>query len=492
MIIERRWSRLQQRLPEGGARPGARLGEAGSAHDLQIQRYERSDCVHAGLCRKPVERHRVGRIRCDRHVVPARCLTRELTELAREHCTDDRDIHQDEHHEGEHAEGHRRAKAARQLVREPEPHVQGSVRDLSDRVTDRALLLRDEHHGRADQHQALRDEQEDADAAVQRKRDRHRDDSPQQHHNGQGRCDRGPREIARERGPDPGEHQYRSDHQAHEGTARQTEPGKEQTDGCQHESAVERTKVGSMRRRLADVSDGPDDVETAQPNARHQHGCDRDHEPDHEAALHARPGKREMQRESRVRGPVLPELGGKGHDDSPEPETDERPRDCRCQRVAPTFGGESADQRRPPKPDGAQHAELGLPFVGEHEEDVDEQEDAREHAERAERRVDLRELAAVAIGPIEQGHLLLVDVVLQRAEPGDQRATHRVRQVRARLDATPIRDHDRRLRRNAQARSGPCEKPGDRSGRDERVVGGVGVARPETGHAQARQNAHDS
>ena len=44
--------------------------------------------------------------------------------------------------------------------------------------------------------------------------------------------------------------------------------------------------------------------------------------------------------------------------------------------------------------DRAQHAELRLPLVGEHEEDVDEQQDPGEHRERAERRVELRQRLA--------------------------------------------------------------------------------------------------
>ena len=244
----------------------------------------------------------------DHHVEAARRVARELAELAREHRADHRHVHEDEHDEREHAERHRGAEPARQRIRETEPDRQRALGDAPDRVADRTLLLRHEHDRRADEHQALRDEQEHVDAAVQRERDRHRDHTPQQHDDRERRRDRSAREVARERGADARRTRAPADHQRRRTTRRSRRaPVSTSPTAASARPAVERARVRPVRRRLGDVADRPDDVEAAQPDARDQHRDDRDHEADHEAPLHARPREREVQRE-----PVARRAAGRG------------------------------------------------------------------------------------------------------------------------------------------------------------------------------------
>ena len=165
----------------GRASPGART-------TCEVERDQRRDRSHART-RARVAANGTGSLGFDETTTlnPPDASLRELAELPGEHRPDHRDVHEDEHDQREHAERHRRPEPAGERIREPEPHLERPVGEPSDRVTDRALLLRHEHHRRAHEHQALRDEQEHTDAAVQRERDRHRDDTPDQHDHGQGR-----------------------------------------------------------------------------------------------------------------------------------------------------------------------------------------------------------------------------------------------------------------------------------------------------------------
>ena len=124
----------------------------------------------------------------------------------------------------------------------------------------------------------------------------------------------------------------------------------------------------------------------------------------------------------------------------PSPRPTNVPAIAESDGVAPAFGGERADERAPPQPDRAQHAELRLPFVGEHEEDVDEQQDAGEYGKHSERRVQPRERFARAIGAIEDAVFDVFDAVLPDGREPDRRpaatALGAPRPIRHRLGST--------------------------------------------------------
>ena len=71
-------------------------------------------------------------------------------------------------------------------------------------------------------------------------------------------------------------------------------------------------------------------------------------------------------------------------------------------RVDAALHAEGAHELVALQADRAQHAELALPLVGEHHEDVDEQQDAGDHAERADAAEELRELRGDVVGLVEQ------------------------------------------------------------------------------------------
>ena len=149
----------------------------------------------------------------------------------------------------------------------------------------------------------------------------------------------------------------------------------------------------------------------------------------------------------------------------PSPSPTNVPAIADSDRVAPTFGRERADERAPAQADGAQHAELRLPFVGEHEEDVDEQQDSGEHRERAERRVEPRQRLPAAFGAIEHGLLAIVrrSRRRRRAAPRARSSTARGA-LRAGFDATGVRhEHDRLRRRRGRRPCSGRRHPGDRA-----------------------------
>ena len=149
-----------------------------------------------------------------------------------------------------------------------------------------------------------------------------------------------------------------------------------------------------------------------------------------------------------------------------EAETDERSRDRRHERVAPAFEREAANEARATEADRAQHAELGLPFVAQHEEDVHEQQDPGENREAAERGIELRERLAREIGVVEHTLLHVVDV---GGQAGNLRLEHGhdgVGEFGSILHAAAVRDGDERLRGLALDGARVVER-GDRARRDE-------------------------
>ena len=177
---------------------------------------------------------------------------------------------------------------------------------------------------------------------------------------------------------------------------------------------------------------------------------------------------------------------------APEREPDEGPRDRGHDRVAPAFGRERADQRAPAEPDRAQHPELRLPLVGEHEEDVDEEQDPRQHRERAERRVQPRQRVPAARRPIEHRLLAVVDARGDAHEMRGEHAVDRVGSLGTGFDPARVGHEDDRLRR---ARPQPlCARrrcPAIVPGPNEDVVRRRFLARPEARDAPLREDACD-
>ena len=136
-------------------------------------------------------------------------------------------------------------------------------------------------------------------------------------------------------------------------------------------------------------------------------------------------------------------------------------------RVEPAFRGERADQRAPAHPHRPQHAELGAPFVGQHHEDVDEEEHAGGDREHPDGEVELRQRVTRLVGAVEQ---VLLDGLRPSREPG--RARGRSRRPRPRC--APRRPRRRpRSRRATIACGGSVVDPVGAGGRAPAIVPGA-------------------
>ena len=157
---------------ERGARPRPGCVRPGRAHDLEIQRDERRDGAHPGLLREAAERNGIARVRRDVTLNPPDASRVNwpswpenidpITDTYTRMNTTSANMPSVIEVRKRRASGYAR----------PSRTCSERLRDPTDRVTDRALLLRHEHDRGADEHQTLGDEEEHADAAVQRERDR--------------------------------------------------------------------------------------------------------------------------------------------------------------------------------------------------------------------------------------------------------------------------------------------------------------------------------
>ena len=202
-------------------------------------------------------------------------------------------------------------------------------------------------------------------------------------------------------------------------------------------------------------------------------------------------GEREVQRShlaSRSEDLVRPP-----RDEPSEGDPEHRAERAGDHRVEPTLGGETADEQRPPHAHRAEHAELRATLVGEHHEDVDEQEDPGGDREHPDGEVELRQRFAGGVREVEK-------VALHRSSPrGDRpRADGRSRPPRPSTGRLPTSTPP--VFENAStacggslsalptARRECCGRPG----RDEHVVRLLAtVDRPEPGDPAARQHAVD-
>ena len=216
---------------------------------------------------------------------------------------------------------------------------------------------------------------------------------------------------------------------------------------------------------------------------------DHDGKPEHEALLHTRPFEVVTQRELELLVAHQRTLGS-----APSMRRRARPRPANVPAmsdtagVAPTFEGEAANEAGATEADyRAQHAELGFPFVAQHEEDVHEQQDPGKDREAADRGIELRERLAREIGVVEHTLLHVVDV---GGQPGNLRLEHGHDGVgEFRPSSTPrgSRPRDERLRGFA-VNDAARRRRAQRSCREKQVVRGRLRPTPEAGDATLRQD----
>ena len=174
--------------------------------------------------------------------------------------------------------------------------------------------------------------------------------------------------------------------------------------------------AGAARARCVDVADGLDDVEPGDPHARQQRWS---------AIEIAKPTTKPVstvdQSNVNVRWSAMTSrpdarIWSARHDDQPAERRCRAaaPSDAGGNRVEPALLASAADEERPAHPHRPEHAELGAAFVGEHDEHVDEQEDAGRDREHADGEVELRQRIAGLVGTIEQ-------VLLDRPRPRRER-----------------------------------------------------------------------
>src|SRR5439155_27277491 len=138
---------------------------------------------------------------------------------------------------------------------------------------------------------------------------------------------------------------------------------------------------GRVWDRRGDAPDRPDDVQLRHAERRDPDRRHRDEESDREARQQVRDGPREHEPAAE---PSLEDLGEAPQDDARDEEASEYADDGGEERVQESLGHEALDEVLPPHAEGAGDPHLSLALFGEHDEDVDDQEDARDDREEAE------------------------------------------------------------------------------------------------------------
>ena len=183
--------------------------------------------------------------------------------------------------------------------------------------------------------------------------------------------------------------------------------------------------------------------------------------------------------------PDAEDLVGPPGDEPPEGDPERGAERAGDHGVEPALGGETAHEQRPAHAHGAEHAELRTPLVGEHHEDVDEQEDPGRDREHPDGEVELRQRFAGGVREVEE-------VTLDRPRPR-RRSPTRWRSIaaaaavdRAAPDSTPpvFEKASSDCGGSLSALPPLAASAARRPGRDEHVVRLLAtVDRPEPGDA---------
>ena len=99
-----------------------------------------------------------------------------------------------------------------------------------------------------------------------------------------------------------------------------------------------------------------------------------------------------------------------GDERAAEADPDSRSEQRRGERVQPALGRERADEPTAAHAHRSRHPELRLPFGGEHDEQLNQQEEPRDHAEAAHGREHLGEALAGRVGLVEDDALDVDDL----------------------------------------------------------------------------------
>jgi hypothetical protein len=212
------------------------------------------------------------------------------------------------------------------------------------------------------------------------------------------------------------------------------------TDDDPDNAEDQRSDAWSRHLRLREVTDRTDDVESGDPHARHPDGRQRDHEAGRGADREAEALDHErVTRSLRVRS----EDGTRDDGDEPsDADADDSAESCGDRRVDRPLDRERPRQTAPGESDGAHHPELGLAFLGEHHEQVDEQEDSGDDTEQTDRAEELRETAAQALGFVEDERLRGFDLHPGHGVQGGLQPRHdRVRHGSG-IEHAPLERHE--------------------------------------------------
>jgi hypothetical protein len=160
--------------------------------------------------------------------------------------------------------------------------------------------------------------------------------------------------------------------------------------------------TGALRRARRKVADRADHVEPADPHAGEE---DRRHG-DHEAHRHPvdEAGRRERERDVEpgpVLRPPLEDLRRRERNPVADAEPEQDTRDDRGDRIGRALQGQRADEPGALHADGAEHAQLGLPLLREHHEDVHQQQRAGDDAEAADHQEQRAQGVAHLLGLLE-------------------------------------------------------------------------------------------
>ena len=201
-----------------------------------------------------------------------------------------------------------------------------------------------------------------------------------------------------------------------------------------------RSRPGDLRLRK--IADRPDDVEPGDAQAGDPDGHQRDDQTRARADREAH--GLDHQRIARSLGG--PEDGTRDERDEPsDAEPGDRAERRGDDRVDRSFDREGPGEPAAGEPDRTQHAELGLALLGEHDEQVDQQQDPREDAEDPDHAEDLGQPGTLAVRVVEHQCLGRFDLDTRHPRDRGTKIRHdRIRQ-RTRVEHSSVEGHQETL-----------------------------------------------
>ena len=402
---QRRRAAPEQTCVEPGEGPRCRRDRWNDAEKCGTERHSVATERTWGSAAERGRGDRARRVRVHLEVVPGGDLSGERAGLAAEDVGVHRQEGEGEDDQRIHPEQHRRPEEAVQRVGEPQSACEplAGAGEHLERDGPDPVQRRGQPDRGGDHHDPLHDEDGHAGAIGDAGQEREHPDAPDQ------------RPHRRHRGRDPPTDERSQQWQRAQQCERWTEHRGQRHDrddtphgqrDAEHDPDRCRARgpeAVPMVRHVGQVAQRLDDVEVRDPDARDPHGHHGETHADERGDDEVAGRRHEAQRERAVAS--FQQAGGRTRHQPGDARPHERPDERRRHGVAGAFEGEDPDQVPALQPGGPGETELTLALLGEHHEQVHQQQHPGEHAERADPGVELTERTALVAGPGAAGRL---------------------------------------------------------------------------------------